>query len=67
MREMRSVAVLRLGFVGLPLATAFARAGLKVLGVDTDAGKVECLAVHRAAVKIRPAGGVEHVSCLLSS
>ena len=44
MQEIRSVAVLGLGYVGLPLATAFARAGLKVLGVDTDSSKVERLA-----------------------
>jgi UDP-N-acetyl-D-glucosamine dehydrogenase len=32
-----------LGYVGLPLASAFAHAGLRVLGVDTDESKVERL------------------------
>jgi UDP-N-acetyl-D-glucosamine dehydrogenase len=35
------VAILGLGYVGLPLATVFAEAGFKVLGVDLVADKVE--------------------------
>ena len=35
-----SVAVLGLGYVGLPLATIFAEAGFKVTGIDPDASKV---------------------------
>jgi nucleotide sugar dehydrogenase len=34
------VGVVGLGYVGLPLAVAFGQAGLRVLGVDVDAGKV---------------------------
>lgn len=34
------VAVLGLGYVGLPLAVAFARAGFKVTGIDVDEKKV---------------------------
>ena len=37
------VGVLGLGYVGLPLALAFSRAGLKVIGFDVDAGKVQTL------------------------
>lgn len=37
------VAVLGLGYVGLPLAVAFAEAGFKVIGVDPDTRKVEAL------------------------
>ena len=38
-----TVAVLGLGYVGLPLAVAFARAGLVVRGIDVDAGRVAAL------------------------
>jgi UDP-N-acetyl-D-glucosamine dehydrogenase len=34
------VAVLGLGYVGLPFATVFAEAGFSVIGIDLDAGKV---------------------------
>jgi UDP-N-acetyl-D-glucosamine dehydrogenase len=38
------VGIIGLGYVGLPLAVAFAEAGHDVVGVDTDARKVEGLA-----------------------
>jgi UDP-N-acetyl-D-glucosamine dehydrogenase len=38
------IGVVGLGYVGLPLALAYAQAGFRVLGVDVDAGKVEGLA-----------------------
>jgi UDP-N-acetyl-D-glucosamine dehydrogenase len=41
-RDMQ-VAVVGLGYVGLPLAVAFAEAGFRVVGVDLDAGKVRSL------------------------
>ena len=37
------VGVLGLGYVGLPLAAAFLRKGVKVIGLDTDAAKVDSL------------------------
>src|SRR5687768_8054687 len=37
------VGVIGLGYVGLPLARAFTSAGLKVLGFDVDAAKIEKL------------------------
>ncbi len=37
------VAIAGLGYVGLPLAVEFARAGFSVIGVDTDKAKVEKL------------------------
>jgi len=37
------VAVLGLGYVGLPLSVVFAQAGFHVTGVDTDARKIESL------------------------
>ncbi len=38
------VGIIGLGYVGLPLARAFAEAGFAVLGFDTDPGKVDRLA-----------------------
>jgi len=38
------VGVLGLGYVGLPLASAFVEAGFRVLGFDTDPSKVQALA-----------------------
>ncbi len=37
------VAVIGLGYVGLPLATVFAEAGFTVTGVDVDQKKVDCI------------------------
>ena len=41
-REAR-VGILGLGYVGLPLAVAFAEAGFHVIGIDVDARKVEAI------------------------
>ena len=41
--KSQTVALVGLGYVGLPLATAFARAGFSVRGFDLNAGKVEKL------------------------
>ena len=35
------VCVVGLGYVGLPLAVAFAEAGFRVTGFDVDSGKVD--------------------------
>jgi UDP-N-acetyl-D-glucosamine dehydrogenase len=43
MSNIKSVGVVGLGYVGLPLAAAFAKAGLRVTGVDLDASKIERL------------------------
>ena len=42
-----TVAVIGLGYVGLPLASAFAHAGVRTLGVDIDPGKPEAIAAGR--------------------
>ena len=41
------VGILGLGYVGLPLASAFVKAGFPVLGFDTDASKIEDLDAGR--------------------
>lgn len=38
-----SIAVIGLGYVGLPLVVGFARAGFKIIGIDVDQHKVEMI------------------------
>jgi UDP-N-acetyl-D-mannosaminuronic acid dehydrogenase len=45
------VSVIGLGRVGLPLALCFADAGLRVLGVDKDAERLDALRAHRMPFK----------------
>ncbi|HEY1276638.1 MAG TPA: nucleotide sugar dehydrogenase [Thermoleophilaceae bacterium] len=45
------VGIIGLGYVGLPLAVAFAEAGHSVLGVDVDPTKVEAVAAGRSYVE----------------
>ncbi|MCW3031915.1 MAG: nucleotide sugar dehydrogenase [Solirubrobacterales bacterium] len=40
---MRTIGVIGLGYVGLPLAVSFAREGCEVIGVDVDARKIEAI------------------------
>lgn len=50
------VAVVGLGYVGLPLCLAFARAGAKALGIDVDRAKVDRLSSGQSYIKhIAPA------------
>ncbi len=44
------VAVIGLGYVGLPLAVAFAEAGLDVLGIDVSTARVEALNARRSPI-----------------
>ncbi len=37
----RTIAVIGLGYVGLPVAAAFARSGMPVIGFDIDAQRVD--------------------------
>jgi UDP-N-acetyl-D-glucosamine dehydrogenase len=50
-----SVAIIGLGYVGLPLAVAFAEAGFQVVGVDIDARRVDNLNAGRCHVSDVPA------------
>ncbi|MDQ7858943.1 MAG: nucleotide sugar dehydrogenase [Armatimonadota bacterium] len=52
-REAR-LAVIGLGYVGLPLAVAYADAGFRVLGVDVDAARVEALRRGRSPIRDVP-------------
>ncbi len=48
------VGIVGLGYVGLPLARVFLRAGFPVVGFDVDRRKVEALAAGRSYIKTIP-------------
>lgn len=43
MDDQRTIAILGLGYVGLPLALLFVKSGFRVLGIDPDTGKIDKL------------------------
>ncbi len=45
------IAVVGLGYVGLPLSLQFARAGVEVLGLDVDKNKVDALNAGKSYIK----------------
>jgi UDP-N-acetyl-D-glucosamine dehydrogenase len=45
------IGIVGLGYVGLPLAVAFAEAGHEVVGLDTDASKIEALNQGRSYIE----------------
>ena len=48
---MKTIAIVGLGYVGLPLALQFCRSGAKVVGIDIDATKVAALKEGRSYIK----------------
>ncbi|MCL4259847.1 MAG: nucleotide sugar dehydrogenase, partial [Anaerolineales bacterium] len=58
------VAILGLGYVGLPLAVVFAEAGFNVTGIDPDAGKVDSL---KGGISYIPDVKTETVAALVKS
>jgi len=48
---MTTVGVIGLGYVGLPLAVAFAREGCDVIAVDVDSRKIEALAAGESYIE----------------
>jgi UDP-N-acetyl-D-glucosamine dehydrogenase len=46
-----NIAIIGLGYVGLPLSLQFARSGVMVLGLDIDPAKVEALTAGRSYIK----------------
>lgn len=55
-----SVGVIGLGYVGLPLCLAFARNGVRALGIDSDAAKVAELNAGRSYIKHIAPGDIGH-------
>ncbi len=52
------VAVIGLGYVGLPLAVSFAQAGYRVTGVDVDRRKVEAIKTRQSYIEDVPAAAL---------
>jgi UDP-N-acetyl-D-glucosamine dehydrogenase len=50
-----TIGVIGLGYVGLPLAVAFAESGARVVGVDLDARRVAAVAAGRSFIEDVPA------------
>ncbi len=51
-KELRmKIAVVGLGYVGLPLSLQFARVGIEVLGLDVDKNKVDALNAGKSYIK----------------
>lgn len=54
-----NIAIIGLGYVGLPLGLQFARSGIRVLGLDIDAKKVSALNAGRSYIQHIPAGEIK--------
>jgi len=61
------VGVVGLGYVGLPLAVAFAEAGHSVVGVDTDTRKVAAVAAGESHIEDIPSERLAAVGGLLTA
>ncbi len=59
---MASIGVIGLGYVGLPLAVAFAREGSEVLAVDIDARKVAAIAAGESYIEDVPSRALHEVA-----
>jgi len=59
------VGIVGLGYVGLPLAVAFAEAGRRVIGLDTDPRKVDSINRGESYIEDIPSAGLEAVGDLL--
>ena len=56
MNHSRKIAVIGLGYVGLPVAVAFARSGVPVIGFDINRTRVDELrAGHDRTREVEPA------------
>jgi UDP-N-acetyl-D-glucosamine dehydrogenase len=53
-RAVRRVGIIGLGYVGLPLAAAFADEGVDVLGIDVDGAKVSAIMEGRSYIEDVP-------------
>ncbi len=51
MDKNETVAIVGLGYVGLPLSLQFVRSGVRVIGIDVDASKVDALHAGRSYIK----------------
>ena len=56
---MNNIAVIGLGYVGLPLSLQFARSGVTVLGLDIDLAKVEAINCGRSYIQHIESGAIQ--------
>ncbi|HVF70732.1 MAG TPA: nucleotide sugar dehydrogenase [Chthoniobacterales bacterium] len=56
--QFQVIAVVGLGYVGLPLALQFARSGANVLGLDVDGAKLAAIHGGRSYIKSIPDGAI---------
>jgi UDP-N-acetyl-D-glucosamine dehydrogenase len=59
---MATVGVIGLGYVGLPLAVAFAREGCDVVAVDLDARKIDAIAAGESYIEDVPSDALREVA-----
>src|SRR5215471_7467062 len=52
------IAVIGLGYVGLPLSLQFARSGVSVVGLDIDSNKIEALNAGRSYIEHVPPAAI---------
>src|SRR5436190_1730850 len=55
------VGIIGLGYVGLPLARSFCDAGFKVLGFDTDPGKIDLLSKGQTYLRHIPSAMIRQM------
>ncbi len=67
MAHGRTLAIVGLGYVGLPVAVAFARQGTPVIGFDIDAGRIEELRAGRDRTREIEARDLLHPSLRYTS
>ena len=59
---MRKIGVIGLGYVGLPLAVAFGRAGCEVIGVDVDSRKIRDIEAGRSYIEDVPDSDLQEIA-----
>ncbi|HXW58527.1 MAG TPA: nucleotide sugar dehydrogenase [Solirubrobacteraceae bacterium] len=64
---MPTVGVIGLGYVGLPLAVAFAREGCDVIAIDADPRKVEAIAAGESYIEDVPSAELREVAELINA
>lgn len=61
------IAIIGLGYVGLPLAVAFAQAGYQVTGIDLDSRKVNAISRGESYIEDVPSEAIQRLDCLSAS
>jgi UDP-N-acetyl-D-glucosamine dehydrogenase len=62
MSEFNKIAIIGLGYVGLPLALQFARSGLTVIGLDIDSAKIDAIEAKRTYLRHIPDTAIAEVT-----